>query len=176
MDEPVDLLIVNENGMISTRTAADINGIDDNGSPWYIRGRMLLHAQFTIGALMKDLDASAGGRILGYRDAAEERVVITYDDVPADGTSAPNTLQIAIGDDGTIELIVGRLADTGAIVSPSILGTLGIAGGHTPIADLRDTDPIDFSELRDGPVFVPFDSAGAIYEQYETGTDRSCNR
>ena len=176
MDEPVDLLIVNENGMISTRTAADINGIDDNGSPWYIRGRMLLSAQFTIGALMKNLDASSGGQILGYRDAAEQRVVVTYQNVPAAGTSAPNTLQIAIDDDGTIELTVGELANTGAIVSPSILGTLGIAGGHTPIADLRDTNPIDFSELRDGSVFIPFDMTAAIFEQFESGTGRSCNR
>ena len=43
----------------------------DNGSPWYIKGRMLLSAQFTIGALMKNLDASSSGQILGYRDAAE---------------------------------------------------------------------------------------------------------
>ena len=175
MDDPIDLLIVNENGMISTRTAADINGIDDNGSPWYIKGRMLLSAQFTIGALMKDLDASSG-RILAEYDASDERVVITYQGVPASGTSAPNTLQIAIGVDGTIEIIIGELADTGAIVSPSILGTLGIAGGHTPIADLRDTDPIDFSELRDGSVFVPFDTAAAIFEQFEWGTGRSCGR
>jgi hypothetical protein len=137
---------------------------------------MLLSAQFTIGALMKNLDASSGGQILGYRDAAEQRLVVTYQDVSAAGTSAPNTLQIAIGDDGTIELIVGELANTGAIVSPSILGTLGIAGGHTPIADLRDIDPIDFSELRDGSVFVPFDNAAAIFEQFEAGTGRSCNR
>lgn len=176
MTDPVDLLIVNENGMISTRTAADINGIDDNGSPWYIKGRMLLSAQFTIGALMKDLDASSGGQIFGYRDASEERVVITYEDVPAIGTDEPNTLQVAISDDGTIEIIIGELADTGASVSPSILGTLGIAGGHTPIGDLRDTAPIDFSELRDGSVFVPFDKTAAIFEQYESGTERSCGQ
>ena len=132
---------------------------------------MLLSAQFTIGALMKNLDASNAGQILGYHDAAAQRVVVTYQDVPAAGTSAPNTLQIAIGDDGSIELIVAELADTGAIVSPSILGTLGIAGGHTPIADLRDTDPIDFSELRDGgSVFVPFGRTSAIFEQFEAGT------
>ncbi|WP_148288660.1 alpha/beta hydrolase family protein [Ilumatobacter nonamiensis] len=177
MADPIDLLIVNENGMVSTRTAADIDGIDDNGSPWYIKGRMLLHAQFTIGALMKNLDASGDGQIFGYLDEAEQRVVVTYRDVPAAGTTAPNNLQIAIDEDGTIELIIGELADTGAIVSPSILGTIGIAGGHTPISELSRTDPIDFSRLRDRRTqFVPFDETAAIFEQYEEGTARSCRR
>ena len=74
-------------------------------------------------------------------------------------------------------MIVGELADTGAAFSPGILGTIGIAGGHTPIAELADTDPIDFSELRDGgSVFVPFDKTSAIFEQFEAGTGRSCRR
>lgn len=181
MAEPVDRLFVNENGVISTRTTADINAIDDNGSPWYMKGHLLLSAQFSIGALMKDLSAAApgaaGGQVYGYLDEVEQRVVVTYRDVPAVGTTAPNTLQIAIDDSGTIEVIVGELADTGAAFAPGILGTIGIAGGHTPIADLADTDPIDFSELRDGgSVFVPFDKTSAIFEQFEAGTGRSCRR
>ncbi len=181
MTEPVERLLVNENGVISTRTTADIGAIDDNGSPWYMKGHLLLSAQFTIGALMKDLTAAApggaGGQVYGYLDEAEQRVVVTYRDVPAVGTTAPNTLQIAIDDSGAIEVIVGELADTGAAFSPGILGTIGIAGGHTPIAELADTDPIDFSELRDGgSVFVPFDKTSAIFEQFEAGTGRSCRR
>ncbi len=173
--EPVDHLIVNENGVISTRTAPDIGGIDDNGSPWYMKGHMLLSAQFTIGALMKDLDARSGGRIYGYRDEVENRVIVTYRDVPAAGTTEPNTLQIAIDDSGTIEILVGELANTGAVYSPSILGTIGIAGGHTPIADLRRVAPVDFSSLRDrGEMFVPFGPEAAIFEQFEAGTKRSC--
>ncbi len=179
MPDPVDHLIVNENGVISTRTTPDIGGIDDNGSPWYMKGHLLLSAQFTIGALMKDLTAAApgaaGGHVFGYLDGAENRVIVTYRDVPAAGTAAPNTLQIAIHGSGAIEMIVGELADTGAAYSPSILGTLGIAGGHTPIADLGRIDPTDFSNLRDtDPVFIPFDSEHAIFEQFVAGTDTSC--
>jgi dienelactone hydrolase len=177
MAEPVDTLIVNENGVISTRTAPDIGGIDDNGSPWYMKGHMLLSAQFTIGTLMKDLDATGPGQVFGYVDPLGERVVVTYRDVPAAGTDAPNSLQVAIEADGTIEMTVGELAATGAAYSPGILGTLGIAGGHTPIADLATTAPTDFSELRErGSVFVPFGQQAAIFEQFVAGTERSCRR
>ena len=178
---PVENLIVNENGVISTRTSPDIGGIDDNGSPWYMKGHLLLSAQFTIGALMKDLSAAApaalGGHVFGYLDNAEHRVVVTYRDVPAAGTTAPNTLQIAIYDSGKIEMIVGELAATGASYSPSILGTIGIAGGQTHVADLRRVTPISFSELRDsGSVFVPFGSEDAIFEQFYSGTEASCQK
>ena len=54
-------LIVNENGVISTLTSPDINGIDDNGTPWYMKGHLLMSGQFTIGALMKNLDSAAAG-------------------------------------------------------------------------------------------------------------------
>lgn len=179
MADPVQRLIVNENGVISTRTTPDIGAIDDNGSPWYMKGHLLLSAQFTIGTLMKDLAAAApgapGGHVYGYLDPVEDRVVITYRDVPSVGTTAPNTLQVAIRRDGTIEMILGELAATGASYSPSILGTLGIAGGHTRVADLRRTDPIDFSALRDsGAVFVPFGSEDAIFEQFVAGTTTPC--
>lgn len=47
---------------------------------------------------------------------------------------------------------------------------MGIAGGHTPMRDLRSVEPIDFSALRDGgPVFMPFSDKGAIFEQFYTG-------
>lgn len=179
MPDPVENLIVNENGVISTRTSPDIGGIDDNGSPWYMKGHLLLSAQFTIGALMKDLStvapAATGGHVFGYLDADEHRVVVTYRDVPAAGTTAPNTLQVAIYDSGKIEMIVGELAATGAVYSPSILGTIGIAGGHTRVTDLRNVKPISFSELRDnGSVFVPFGSEDAIFEQFYSGTEASC--
>ena len=181
MPDPVENLIVNENGVISTRTSPDIGGIDDNGSPWYMKGHLLLSAQFTIGALMKDLSAAApaamGGHVFGYLDDAEHRVVVTYRDVPAAGTTAPNTLQIAIYDSGKIEMIVGELAATGAVYSPSILGTIGIAGGQTRVADLRRVTPISFSELRDnGSVFAPFGSEAAIFEQFYSGTEASCQK
>ncbi len=181
MPDPVEHLIVNENGVISTRTAPDIGGIDDNGSPWYMKGHLLLSGQFTIGALMKDLSAvasgSAGGHVYGYLDEAEHRVIVTYRDMPAAGTTAPNTLQIAIYDSGAIEMIVGELAHTGAAYSPSILGTIGIAGGHTRIADLRRVEPVNFSGLRDnGSAFVSFDSEAAIFEQFDSGSDVSCGR
>jgi dienelactone hydrolase len=181
MADPVEHLIVNENGVISTRTAPDIGGIDDNGSPWYMKGHLLLSGQFTIGALMKDLTTVApgavGGHVYGYLDAAEHRVIVTYRDVPAAGTTAPNTLQIAIYDSGAIEMIVGELAPTGAAYSPGILGTIGVAGGHTRIADLRRVEPVSFGELRDnGSVFVQFGGEAAIFEQFDSGSEASCGR
>ena len=174
MADPVENLFVNENGVITTRTTADISAIDDNGSPWYMKGHLLLSAQFTIGALMKDL-TSMGNDVFAYYDNAEDRVVVTYLGVPAAGTAEPNTLQIAIHGDGKIEMIVGELANTGANYSPSILGTLGIAGGHTRIGDLRKVKATDFSELRDhGSKFIPFGPGDAIFEQFYSGTERSC--
>ena len=76
--ETIKNLIVNENGVISTLTSADINGIDDNGSPWYMKGHLLMSGQFTIGALMKNLDSAATGGVYGYYDQAGDRVIVTY--------------------------------------------------------------------------------------------------
>ena len=171
MADPVRHLIVNENGAISTLTSPDIDGIDDNGSPWYMKGHLLMSGQFTIGALMKNLNAAEPGGVYGYYDEANDRVVVTYSDVPAAGTTEPNTLQIAVYGTGKIEMIVGELADTGAAVSPGILGTVGIAGGHTPMSQLRSAKTTDFSALRDkGAVFMPFGEKGAIFEQFYAGT------
>jgi hypothetical protein len=176
MSEPIQNLIVNENGVISTLTSPDIGGIDDNGSPWYMKGHMLLSSQFTIGALMKDLDSDSAGGVFGYFDKTENRVIVTYREVPAAGTTEPNTLQIAIYNSGKIEMIIGALAPTGAAYSPGILGTIGLAGGHTKIRDLRRVKPTNFSKLRDkGSVFVPFGSEDAIFEQFYYGTGPSCN-
>ena len=176
--DPISTLIVNEDGAISARTSSDIGGIDDNGSPWYMKGQLLLSGRFTIGALMKNLDstaAAAGGGVFGYFDSANQRVIVTYLGVPAIGTTQPNTLQIAIYESGKIEMIVGELAATGANFAPGILGTIGIATGQTKASDLRRTRPVSFSELRDaGPVFVPFGHDGAIYEQFYTGQGTSC--
>ena len=164
-------LIVQENGVISTLTSPDINGIDDNGTPWYMKGHLLMSGQFTIGALMKNLDSAKIGGVYGYYDEAQHRVIVTYSGVPAVGTTAPNTLQIAIYSNGKIEMIVGELAATGASFSPSILGTVGLAGGHTKMSDLRSVKATDFSSLRDqGAVFMPFGEESAIFEQFYAGT------
>ena len=179
MAQPVSALLVNEHGAITSRTSADYPGVDDNGSPWYMKGQLLLTNRLTIGALLKDLDssaASAGGGVFGYYDQANGRVVVTYDGVPAAGTTEPNTLQVVIHSSGTIEITIGQLADTGAVYTPNILGTIGIASGQTKARDLRKVRPISFSALRNGaPVFLPFGSDGAIYEQYYLGIDGACH-
>ena len=178
MDSPISTLIVDEDGVITTRTSPDYSTVDDNGSPWYMKGQLLLSNEFTIGALMKDLDstaAPAGGGVFAYFDAANNRVVVTYSGVPAAGTTQPNTLQIAIYGTGKIELIVGALASTGPVYTPNILGTLGIASGQTKAKDLRRATPIRFSELRNNaPIFVPFRDGGGIYEQFYLGNGASC--
>jgi hypothetical protein len=177
--DAISTFIVNEDGAITARTSSDIGKIDDNGSPWYTRGQLLLSGRFTIGALMKNLDSTAapsGGGVFGYFDAANNRVIVTYLQVPSIGTTEPNTLQVAIYGSGKIEMIVGGLASTGANFSPGILGTIGVAAGHTKASNLRRAGPINFSALRDsGSIFVPFGADGAIYEQFYTGKGSSCH-
>jgi predicted dienelactone hydrolase len=176
--EPIGTLVVSENGVINTRTSADFPAVDDNGSPWYMKGNLLLSNQFAIGMLMKNLDVSAagpGGGVFGYFDAANDRVIITYKNVPAAGTTDPNTLQVAIYGSGKIELIVGELANTGPSYAPGILGTIGLASGRSKASDLRHIEPISFSKLRGlGSVFLPFGNDAAIYEQFDAGTGASC--
>ena len=171
-------LIVNEDGAITARTSSDICGIDDNGSPWYTTGQLLLSNRFTTAAPMEKLDSSAaaaGGGVFGYLDAANNRVVVTYKGVPAIGTTQPNALQVAVYRNGTIELTIGELANTGAVFAPCILGTLGVATGQTKAKNFRNARPIRFSQLRGGGlVFLPFGNDGAIYEQFYAGADASC--
>ncbi len=177
--QPVSALFVNEDGAITSRTSADYPGVDDNGSPWYMRGQLLLSNRLTIGMLMKQLDSSAaaaGGGVFGYYDSAHERVVITYLGVPAEGTTQPNTLQAAIYTSGKIELTIGALAPTGTSYAPGILGTIGIASGETSAGDLQRTPPIRFGALRGGaPAWLPFGSQGAIYDQYYEGINGACH-
>ena len=172
--------MVSENGVINTRTSSDFPAVDDNGSPWYMKGNLLLSNQFSIGALMKNLTIGAAGTgsgVFGYFDAPNERVIITYRNMPAAGTAAPNTLQVAIYGSGKIELIVGALANTGPAYAPGILGTIGIAAGRTKARDLEDVRPVSFSRLRGArPAFLPFGSDGAIYEQFYAGIGPSCSR
>lgn len=177
-NDPISTLVVSENGLINTRTSADFPGVDDNGSPWYMRGNLLLSNQFAIGMLMKNLTMSAaipGSGVFGYFDTANDRVIITYKNMPAAGTTDPNTLQVAIYGSGKIELIVGALANTGPSYAPGILGTIGLASGRAKASDLERVKPISFSKLRGlGPVFLPFANDAAIYEQFHAGTGASC--
>lgn len=176
MNDRVENLFVSKNGVITTRTTSDIGSIDDNGSPWYMKGHLLLSGQFTIGALMKEL-TSNGNDVFADYDQAEERVVITYQGIMTAGTTEPNTLQIAIHSDGTIEMIIQELSNTGANYSPSILGTIGIAGGHTRIKDLRKVRSTNFSKLRNnGSKFMKFGPEKAIFEQFYTGTESGCSK
>lgn len=176
---PVTRLFVSEDGAITSRTAGDYTGVDDNGSPWYMRGQLLLTDRLTIGALMKDLDSTAAGPsggVFAWYDASHHRLIVTYKDVPSAGTTAPNTLQVAIYEDGEIDITIGQLADTGPNYAPGILGTIGIASGETRASDFRDVHPIDFAALRDGPAAMfKFAHGGAIYEQYYKGIHAACD-
>ena len=178
--DPVSTLFVSEDGAITTRTSGDYTGVDDNGSPWYMRGQLLLTNRLTIGALMKDLDstaATAGGGVFARYDSSMQRVIVTYLGVPAAGTTAPNTLQVVIYASGEIDITIGALASTGPNYAPGILGTIGIASGTTRAADLGEVKPIDFAALRDGaPVVLPFANGGAIYAQYYQGISGPCPR
>jgi hypothetical protein len=71
-------------------------------------------------------------------------------------------------------MIVEELANAGTVYSPSIIGTLGIAGGHTRIKDLRKVRSTDFSKLRNkGSRFMRFGPEKAIFEQFYAGTDKN---
>ncbi len=172
--ERISTLIVNEDGAITSRTASAIGGIDNNGSAWYSRGQLLLGNRLTIAALMKNLSSGAFSAtdrgVFGYFDASKQRVIVTYWNVPAIGTTAPNTLQVAIHQDGKIEIIIGELAATGAAASPALLGTIGLATGETKAKDLRKVKPISFSQLRGNknPTFMRVDAKHAIYEQFQS--------
>lgn len=176
--DPVTTLFVSEDGAITTRTSGDYTGVDDNGSPWYMRGQLLLTNRLTIGALMKDLDstaATAGGGVFATYDTTNQRVIVTYQDVPAAGTTAPNTLQVVIYASGEIDITIGALASTGPNYAPGILGTIGIASGSTRADDFRKVRPINFAALRGGaPVTRPFADGGAIYAQYYQGVSAAC--
>jgi dienelactone hydrolase len=176
---PVTMLFVSEDGAITTRTSGDYTGVDDNGSPWYTRGQLLLTNRLTIGALMKDLDstaATAGGGVFATYDASHQRVIVTYLKVPAAGTTAANTLQVVIYASGEIDITIGALASTGPNYAPGILGTLGIASGQTRAVDFRKVRPVDFGALQSGPpVVLPFAGGGAIYDQYDRGVSGSCD-
>lgn len=176
--DPVTALFVSEDGAITTRTAGDYTGVDDNGSPWYMRGQLLLTGRLTIGALMKDLDskaATAGGGVFATYDTGNQRVIVTYLGVPAAGTTSPNTLQVVINASGEIDITIGSLAATGPNYAPNILGTIGIGSGNTRAENLRRVRPIDFGALRNAaPIVVPFADGGAIYEQYDAGVSGAC--
>jgi dienelactone hydrolase len=176
--DPVTTLFVSEDGAITTRTSGDYTGVDDNGSPWYMRGQLLLTNRLTIGALMKDLDSTAvttGGGVFATYDTTNQRVIVTYEGIPAAGTTAPNTLQVVIYATGEIDITIGALASTGPNYAPTILGTIGIASGTTRADDFRNVRPIDFAALRGGtPVKRAFADGGAIYEQYYQGVSGAC--
>jgi dienelactone hydrolase len=176
--DPVKTLFVSEDGAITTRTTGDYTGVDDNGSPWYIRGQLLLTNRLTIGVLMKDLDvtaAASGGGVFATYDTTNRCVIITYDGVPAAGTTEPNTLQVVINHNGKIEITIGELANTGPNYAPNILGTIGIASGQTTAANLRKVTPVDFATLRgQAQVTLPFAHGGAIYQQFDQGVAGSC--
>lgn len=180
--DPIRTLIVSEDGAITTRTAAAFSGIDENGSPWFMRGQLLLSNRFTIAALMKNLDSGAFSAtdrgVFGYHDAANRRVVVTYWNVPAAGTTEPNTVQVAIHASGKIEIIIGALAATGASVSPVALGTIGVATGETRAQDLRKVKQTDFSKMRDRkkPDYMRLDALHAIYEQYVDASSGNCGK
>ena len=168
-------LFVSEDGAITTRTSGDYTTVDDNGSPWYMKGQLLLTNRLTIGALMKDLDSTAGGGVFANYDATNHRVIVTYLAVPAANTTAPNTLQVVIYSNGEIDITIGELAPVGPYYAPNILGTIGIASGQTKAADFNNVAPTDFGSLRGGPpVVLPFANGGAIYEQYDLGVAGTC--
>jgi hypothetical protein len=108
-------------------------------------------------------------------DAANQRVIVTYLNVPAAGTTAPNTLQVVIYARGEIDITIGALASAGPNYAPGILGTLGIASGQTRAVDMRKVKPVDFGAWKNGPpVVLPFAHGGAIYAQYDGGVSGSC--
>ena len=121
----VDKINVTSNGAITISALTQRPGFEAFGSPWMLRGEMLLNGQTTIAPLMNDLDPTAGGGI--YAKIENKRVVVTWDAVPVytnAGNGAPSTIQVVIYKNGTIEMIFGDLANTGQIISRILSETL----------------------------------------------------
>ena len=162
----VNKINVTSNGAITISALTQRPGFEAFGSPWILRGEMLLNGQTTIAPLMVDLDPTAGGGI--YAKIENKRVIVTWDAVPVytgAANGAPNTIQVIINKNGAIEMILGDLANTGPDYQPDFIGNTGIASGNSLASELK-TDLVKFTSLT-RPVTLGF---GGIYEQYYVGT------
>lgn len=162
----VDKINVISNGAITISALTQRPGFEPFGSPWMLRGEMLLNGQTTIAPLMIDLDPTAGGGI--YARIENKRVIVTWNAVPVytdSGNGAPSTVQVVINKNSTIEMIFGSLANTGPDYQPDFLGNIGIASGSSLASELK-TDLVNFTSLT-RPVTLAF---GGIYEQFYVGT------
>jgi hypothetical protein len=168
-----DGINVTSNGAITIGALTQSPGFEAFGSPWMLRGEMLLNGQTTIAPLMVDLDPTAGGGI--YAKIENKRVIVTWDAVPVytdAGNGAPSTIQVVIYKNGTIEMIFGDLANRGPDYQPDFLGNIGIASGASLASELK-TDLVNFTSLTP-PVTLAF---GGIYEQFYVGTgEASCGQ
>jgi subtilisin family serine protease len=72
-----------------------------------------------------DLDITTGGAVLKYFDAVRDRFIIQWNQVRRYHANGPNTFQVVLNHDGTIEMVYQTMS------SPLNNGTVGIKGRNT---------------------------------------------
>ena len=162
-----DSIFVSANGGITNFT-----GFAWDGSPWQMLGELVLKRQFTIAALMVDLNPSEAGGV--YFIADTNRAIITWDAVPVysnAGGQPTNTIQVVLNANGTIEMLFGNLAGIGADYDPAWIGQIGVANGTGLVTDLM-SGAVDFSTLTTSTT----PSGNAIFEQFYQGNGTSCKK
>lgn len=120
-----------------------------------------------ISPLFVDLDPGRGGRVTA--SIRDDRVAVTWFQVPGPGDGGSNTVQAVLHSDGTIDFLYGRVETATAIVG---LGP-GRQGLRAPYElDLSADAPASFPE---GAILEDFTdervaNAGAVYV-FQQGTD-----
>ncbi|HEY3295837.1 MAG TPA: S8 family serine peptidase [bacterium] len=77
---------------------------------------------YAIAPYWTDLDPTRGGAILCYDDAERERYILQWNQIRRYGSSAPNTFQIVLYRNGTVDFVYATMA------SPVNAGAVGIKG------------------------------------------------
>ncbi|MFC1720583.1 hypothetical protein ACFL00_05570, partial [Pseudomonadota bacterium] len=166
--EVLDRVSVSSNGGVTSLFGFNWNG----GTPWSMRGNILLTGQLTFATMMADLDPTAGGGV--FAEVTADRAIITWDEVPVytnAGNGATNTVQLVLNEDGTIEMLFGDMAGIGADYAPEWIGQIGIASGKARASELRDGE-LDFTSLT-APASLP---ASAVFEQFTGGSGVPCGK
>jgi hypothetical protein len=88
-----------------------------------------------------DLDPTHGGTIYGYFDAANDRYIYQWSGVPRFGSASPNTFQIVLHHDGTLDFVYGAMA------APLNSGTVGVKGRNGEYVQLAYNQPFVQSNM-----------------------------
>lgn len=119
-----DRLTVCSNGYVSFNSGS----FDRSWSPCMLSDQ---HDPFyALAPYWVDLDITAGGAVLKYYDAARDRFIIQWNQVRRYHETGPNTFEVVLNHDGTIDFAYESLA------SPLNNGTVGVKGRNSEYLQL----------------------------------------